>query len=489
MSTSPLGPRAAGLLLHPTSLPGPRATGDFSHSAYRFIEFAAAAGFRVWQVLPLSPTHPDGSPYNAVSMFAGNPALISRDWLVDRGWLRIDEAAAETGNGEDVLALAARRFEETATAEQQAGLRRFTRRESAWLADYALYQSLRHDRELEPWWQWPAGLRDRDPAALEKARHRLDAPIRARVFTQYVFDSQWSELRGYAGRHGIRVFGDMPLYVSPDSADVWSRQDLFKLKRGRARTVTGVPPDYFSDIGQIWGQPTFDWPAHAAGGKHGYDWWVQRFRRLRELYDIVRIDHFRGLAAGYEIPAGAETALDGQWVPAPGEAILRQVFRRLGRFPIVAEDLGTITPDVIALRDQFRLPGMRVYQFGFDGDPANPHLPHTYPTNAVAYTGTHDNPTTVGWWETLDDVARDAVLRYLGPRTESVPGAVLRSVLASTANLAVTPLQDLLELPDSARMNRPGTATGNWGWRFDWDQLPPAVGERAYGLNRTYGRV
>lgn len=480
--------RAAGVLLHITSLPGSPGNGDFSHSAYRFIEFCAEAGFQVWQVLPLGPTHDDGSPYLSLSANAGNPLLISLDWLVDHGWL--DGYEADPADARAMREAALRRahagFAEKADAVWRLRFDAFCDAQADWLDDYTLFAALNAEHGGRQWTDWPAPLRDRDPLALEHARDALAGDRQRLAFEQFVFFTQWRELRDYAQRHKVRLFGDLPLFVAHHSADVWAHRELFCVDaHGQAQQIAGVPPDYFAEDGQIWGNPLYDWPQHAA---EGFAWWVLRMRTQWSLYDIVRIDHFRGLAAYWELEAGAETARGGRWVPAPGDALLDTLDQALHPLTLVAEDLGDITPDVYALRDRHGLPGMRVLQFGFDGDPGNLHLPHMSSGPLVVYTGTHDNATTIEWWNSLDESTRALTRHYLLHREEPMPWPMIHTALAGTAPLAMIPMQDLLGLGAEARMNTPGTVDRNWRWRFDWSQLPPDLKPRLAELIRCYAR-
>ena len=489
---SPLARRCAGVLLHPTSLPGGHGNGDLGPDAFRLVDFLQAAGFTVWQTLPLGPTHDEGSPYRCQSAHAGSELLISLDRLVADGLLVPDGGPRP---GELPEAYRRRRLGEAYRAHRSGGheesrreCRGFAERHRYWLDDHALFQALREAQGGRPWWEWPAGLRDRAPAALEEALATYGDAVDQRRFEQFVFYRQWGDLRRYANERGVRVFGDIPLYVAEDSADVWAYRQWFRLdSEGRPTVVAGVPPDYFSATGQRWGNPQYDWDRLQADG---FSWWVERLRTQLEQFDLLRIDHFRGLQAFWEIPARELTAVAGRWVLAPGEALLnrlREVFRRL---PLVAEDLGFITREVEELRDRFGLPGMKVLQFAFGGGSGNPYLPHNLPVNAVVYTGTHDNDTTLGWFHSLDQGTRDYVLEYLGCAADAMPAALCRAALASVSRMAVLPMQDLLGLGSEHRMNVPGTHTPrNWRWRFTWEGLAPGT-ERFYRrLLEMYGRV
>jgi 4-alpha-glucanotransferase len=479
--------RRAGVLLHLTSLPAaPGRCGDLGGEAQRFLEFLAAAGFSVWQMLPIGPTHGDLSPYQSLSVHAGNSDLIDLDWLVERGWL---EAAAAAAEQPAALALAAQRFQQRLAddAALAQAFRDFCSEQADWLEDYALFIALRETYALAAWNQWPEPLRRRDAAALAAARDAQAQRVGAVRLEQFGFFQQWQALRASARRLGIYLFGDMPIFVAHDSADVWANQALFHLDDGgRPLTIAGVPPDYFSATGQRWGNPHYNW---ALMQTREFVWWRQRLRSQLRCFDLVRIDHFRGFEAFWEIPGDAATAAAGRWVKAPGAALLQAMFREFQVLPLVAENLGMITPEVEALRRDFQLPGMLILQFAFDGGADNPYLPHRHEPLAVVYTGTHDNDTTAGWYHSLDAQTRGRVDDYLGYPREDMPWPLLRAALASVAQLAVLPMQDLLGLDSAHRMNRPGTSTGNWRWQFDWPQLPPELAPRLRHLLNIYGRL
>lgn len=442
--------RAAGVLLHPTSLPGPGSTGRLDRSAREFVDWLAVAGFRVWQMLPTGPVDEHDCPYQPPSAFAGDTRLIDPDGP-------------------------------SGTDELQA----FRTRNAGWLDDWTLYAALR--RHLgRPWPGWPAALRDRDPQALAQARIEHAAAIEAETRAQCRFDRQWRALRDHAAARGVLLFGDMPLYCAHDSADTWAHRHLFTLDRGGCITgEAGVPPDAFSERGQHWGQPLHDWVAQAEEGWH---WWIERLRVLAARFDLLRVDHFRGFCAAWSILPGAEDARAGYWVPGPGRAPFDAIDGDLVRLPLIAEDLGTITEDVHALRDSLGLPGMRVLQFAFDGGSDNPHRPRQYPEWSVAYTGTHDNDTLLGWWRKLDDATRARALDVLRADIADMPWSAIDAVLHSRARLAILPLQDVLGLGSEARMNVPGRRDGNWRWRSDQQSLDsvalPAWRERLAAANR-----
>ena len=496
VSPDPFARRRVGILLHPTSLPGPWGNGDLGATAYHFVDFLVASGQSLWQVLPLGPTHDNNSPYQCLSVHAGNPQLISFDALQERNWLDEDELSsgrdteALTGAAVDrgvLLAKAYQGFCRQADDADRQALQQFITDQQSWLSDYALYQALRQEFNDQEWAQWPTPLRDREPRALQQARGRLQADIDRFCFEQYLFFGQWSALKQYANDRGVLLFGDLPIFVAYDSVDVWAQRDSFELDGdGRPLVVAGVPPDYFSATGQRWGNPHYRWQAMAADG---FSWWLSRIAMQLQLFDIIRIDHFRGFHAYWEIPVGEETAINGRWVEAPGEAFFDALLERYGRLPFVAEDLGIITPEVTALREQYHLPGMKILQFAFDGNHDNPYLPYNHERNMVVYTGTHDNDTTLGWYQGLPAVARQQVDDYLGTAGEDMPWSLIRLALSSVAMTAVVPFQDVLGLGGPHRMNVPGTAAHNWQWRFSWDQVPEDAAARLRHLSSIYGRV
>ncbi len=472
-----LDQRRAGILLHITSLPGAGEVGDLGQEAYHFVRFLHDTGMTVWQTLPVGITHADLSPYQSLSAHAGNPNLISIEWLCKQGWLRLSDIPPETAKTQDflqhnknfLLTAAFHGFLEQANNDDKLDFDNFCQAKSFWLDDFALFMALRQEFRQQSWKLWPSLYKDRDTKTLQDARLRLKTPIDTAKFQQYVFFRQWQELKDYATQHGVALFGDIPIFVSYDSADVWANRDVFKLDdNGEMLVVAGVPPDYFSTTGQRWGNPHFNW--HNLQ-KSGFLWWVNRLQTQLELFDILRIDHFRGLEAAWEIPASEETAINGQWVKAPGKALLTAIRDVLGDIPLVAEDLGIITPEVEELREEFNLPGMKILQFAFGDSADNPYLPCNYTPNCVAYTGTHDNDTTQGWLGQLSDEAKNKVEDYLGKPHMPLTQALIHTALGSVAKLAVIPMQDLLELGTEHRMNTPGTTTGNWTWRFRWEQV------------------
>lgn len=488
MNPAVFAQRRAGVLLHPTSLPSMHAGrgGDIGPQAQRFLQFLAAGGFRVWQMLPTGPTHGDGSPYQSLSVHAGSIELISLEWLCDKQWLHAEELVLSRA---EALRCAAPRFVAALNdnSDLQRGYAEFCTAQNEWLDDYALFIAAREARDNSAWFSWPSALRRRDAQALLNERGARRLRIEAVKFEQFVFFEQWRELRAEALRLGIELFGDMPIFVAHDSADVWAAQHLFKLADdGSVVTVAGVPPDYFSATGQRWGNPHYDWDAMQA---HGFSWWLARLRTQLACFDIIRVDHFRGFEAYWEIPAESDTATEGCWVAAPGAALLSAIFQTYPKLQLVAENLGVITDEVEALRAQFELPGMLILQFAFGGDARNPYLPHNHGVAEVVYTGTHDNDTTLGWYATLDAAARAQLHEYLGHPGESMPWPLIRTALESVAQLAIIPWQDLLAQGSEARMNVPGTVEGNWRWQFDWTQVPADLGARMHEWLTLYGRL
>jgi 4-alpha-glucanotransferase len=497
-SASPtIGARASGILLHPTSLPGP-GTGDLGEQAFRFVDWLESAGQSLWQVLPLVAVNEGGSPYNALSAFAGNPLLISPAELVIHGLLEAEDAAAPKLDDDDIDFPAVLRWKESVVRAAQQVLREdeelradflaYRAEEAAWLDDYVLFRALRDAHGGRCWAEWPEPLRDRHPNALEEARHRYGEEIERHAYAQYLFDLQWSAVRRYAHEHGVRVVGDVPIFVSHDSADVWAHPELFFLTpEGQPTVVSGVPPDYFSETGQRWGNPLYRWDVLK---ETGYRWWIDRFRRTFDLVDVVRIDHFRGFESCWEVPAAEDTALHGRWMPGPGRDLFDAVRAELGELPVIAEDLGIITDEVEKLRDDLALPGMRVLQFGFGGDdPKNPHLPRNYVHNAVAYTGTHDNDTSLGWYADAEREAKQQAQAMMGGGDRDMHWRMVEAVLRSDAGWAIIPVQDVLGLGGQARMNTPGVAEGNWAWRLEEGELTPQLAQRLAKLVRETGRM
>jgi 4-alpha-glucanotransferase len=474
--------RRAGVLLHPTSLPGATACGTFGADARRFVDWLADGGFGVWQTLPLGPVDEYGSPYCLRSAFAGDPRLIDATSLANLAALPRGLEAGGT------RAARYRLFVASAERGQQRAFAAFVARHRRRLLPYATFELASERCGGAPWWQWPERYRDRDRAALGALLAESREPLRALLFEQYLWELQWSELKRYANERGVLLFGDLPFYVDRNSVEVWSERALFALdERGEPLAVAGVPPDYFNADGQLWGNPLYDWEAMRCSA---FRWWIGRLAAQFERFDLVRIDHFRALESFWVVPAGATTARDGRWQSAPGDELLATVRSKLGDLPLVAEDLGIITEEVRALRDRHDLPGMVVLQFAFDGSPDNPHLPAHHRRNAVVYTGTHDNDTTVGWYRNLGDRARGVVHGMLGVGDSPVvPDFLIDAAYASHAALAVVPMQDLLALDSAARMNTPGTVNGNWRWRFDWSQVPEGLAAHCRGRALGSGRL
>ena len=476
--------RASGLLLHITSLPSPYGIGDLGPVAISWINHLSESGQSWWQSLPLGPTGYGNSPYQPLSSFAGNALVTSPDWLIEDELLEPNDTAhpsfsaacvdydAVVAFKHGLLEKAWNHFKAGARADLGPGYEQFCRDQSQWLDDYALFRALKAKFANAPYLDWPDDLVQRKPAALEQARLELTDQIGLARFAQFLVFRQAERLKSYAHAKGLRLIGDLPFFVSGDSSDVWAHPELFLLdERRRPRYLAGVPPDYFSASGQLWGNPLYNW---GVSRQFGYGWWIDRLRSLLSHVDLIRLDHFRGFAAAWHVPAGAPDARSGEWVPGPGADLFRTAQSELGTLPFIAEDLGLITPDVRALRDQFQLPGMRILQFAFDGHADNPYLPANYVANTVVYTGTHDNPTTRGWFEELNDEQRQRVWSYAkggGAKSSDAAHALIELAWSSIAALAMTPLQDLLNLGKEARMNVPGRAEGNWRWRCTEDML------------------
>jgi len=494
------GERRSGVLLHPTSLPG-EGTGDLGAHAYRFVDWLALAGQTLWQILPLVAVGESGSPYNGLSAFAGNVTLLSADLLVEDALLDEDEARAPAFDParadfagaarwkDGLLRRAHAAFRASASPGLRAGFAEYRERQRGWLDDWTLFRALR-DVHGAPWTAWPEPLRRRDAGALAAASGELAGEIERHALAQFLFDRQWGELRRYAASRGIFVVGDIPIFVAHDSADVWAHPEIFALDEGGHPTVvSGVPPDYFSSTGQRWGNPLYRWDVLE---RQGYGWWTARFRRTLEMVDIARIDHFRGFESYWEVPADEATALHGRWMPGPGTRLFAAVERELGPLPLIAEDLGIITPEVERLRDELGFPGMRVLQFAFgQDDPENPHLPRNYPRECVAYTGTHDNNTALGWWHDEAGAGERAALAELAgdAHPAEVGWRMIEVVLGSRSDLAVIPLQDVLGLGSEGRMNTPGSVSGDWQWRFRDGSLTRERASRLREITARTGRL
>ena len=492
--------RSSGILLHPTSLPGPYGVGDVGPGAERWLDWLAGTGCSYWQVLPLGPTGFSDSPYFCFSAFAGNPYLVSPERLLESGLIEERDLAGRadfpTGRVDfgrvipwklGLLDRAFDRFRDDAPPGMPGEYAAFRAAQSGWLDDYTLFMALKEEHGGGPWSDWPDPLRFRHPEALSAASVRLGDEVERQAFRQFIFFRQWAVVKQRAGQQGIRILGDIPMYVAGDSADVWANPHLFDLNEDRRpRVVAGVPPDYFTETGQLWGNPLYHWTRHA---EDGFAWWIARLRTLLGLVDEIRIDHFRAFVNYWEVPAGATTAEHGRWVWGPGEAFFDTVSAALGGLPIVAEDLGELHPEVPRLLETVGLPGMKILQFAFDGDPDNAFLPENFSENCIVYTGTHDNDTAVGWYDSLDRRERKTVRRILGVSGRTIAWALIEEAWASPAYLAVTPLQDLLGLGPVARMNRPGTLSGdNWTWRLTPGSVTTTLQDRLRDLNRRTAR-
>ena len=491
-------PRSSGILLHPTSLPGRYGIGDLGDEAYRFVDFLVNAKQRLWQVLPLGPTGYGDSPYQCFSAFAGNPLLISPDKLIEDGLLEKDDVrdmpafpAERVDYGPVIeykralLGLAARRFATHAGASLKGAFDAFRREQAFWLDDFALFMALKDAHDGAVWNTWPKDIATRHPEALEKWSAKLADSILTHQILHFLFFRQWLALKRYTNERGVRIIGDIPIFVAYDSADVWAHPDLFFLdEHGQSTVVAGVPPDLFTETGQLWGNPLYRWDVMA---EHRYAWWIDRFRAILTQVDMVRLDHFIGFTRYWEVPASEDTAMHGRWVPGPGEALFHAVERALGKLPIIAEDLGVVTPQVEALRDQFEFPGMKTVQFAFTG-PDNPFLPHNYTHNYVVYTGTHDNDTSMGWFASAPRSERSFAQRYLARDGEDFAWDLIRAAMSSVADTVVIPLQDVMNLGSQARMNYPGRPAGNWVWRFTRGMLNNGHRDRLREMVELYSR-
>jgi 4-alpha-glucanotransferase len=483
--------RRAGVLLHPASLPGKQRLGDIGAEARNFMHFMADSGLEVWQMLPLGPTHDDGSPYQCLSSHAGNPELINLEWLQQQQWLTAKQLSncKKLESNQPLLDMASERFFEQADAGWMKRFEDFIQQSDYWLSDYSLFMAIKKTYKGISWTEWPLCYRFRDEDSLNEARQQYADIISSVQFTQFVFFTQWQELREYARSLNILLFGDMPIYVAMDSVDVWSQKENFLMHAdGQCDFVAGVPPDAFSDDGQYWGNPLYDWDYQ---NKNDFGWWKERFKTQLALFDLIRVDHFRGLEACWNIPANEDTAKNGAWVKTPGKALLNSLYQYFDQLPLVAEDLGVITPEVEKLRDEFSLPGMAILQFAFDDNGSNPYLPHNHKNNTLVYTGTHDNDTTLGWYQSLSQYTRKHLHEYMGYSESSdldMPWALNRMAMASTARLAILPMQDLLALDSTHRMNTPGTTEGNWSWRFEWSQVWPGLAPDVNYMVKLYGR-
>jgi 4-alpha-glucanotransferase len=499
--------RASGILLHITSLPGEFGIGDFGRMAYAVADFLAASKQGLWQILPLTPTGFGDSPYQSYSAFAGNTNMISPEKLLQEGLLSKDDLADTPEFNVDrvefdavikfkteILTKAFQNFKHSANSHQRIEFESFCSYARRWLNDYALFRALLKAHNDAAWNTWPKDLALRDEATLVVARKELHEEIEAQKFYQYLFFKQWFQLKAYCAEKRVKIVGDMPIFVAHNSSDVWANPELFKLKEdGSPQVVAGVPPDYFSEDGQLWGNPIYNWEAMR---ETNFQWWIERLRETFKLVDLVRIDHFRGFAAAWEVPAADKTARNGKWVEVPGRELFETLQKAFDELPVFAEDLGVITPDVEKLRDDFNLSGMKVLQFGLGGDASNTYLPHHYTRNTVVYTGTHDNDTVVGWYENLKESKADHAkrelnfcLKYLNSTGEEIHWDFTRAALSSVADTAIIQLQDLLGLDTNARMNLPATEEGNWNWRVRASMLTREVSERLREMTELYSRA
>jgi len=492
--------RSSGILLHPSSLPGPYGIGDIGPNALHWIDFLDKAGIGLWQVLPLGPTGYGDSPYQCFSAFAGNPYLLSPDSLIADGVITSEEISplpAFPAGSVDfgwvinwkvaLLDKAFKNFAASAKPALKADFEAFKQAQESWLKDYALFMAIKDAHGGQPWTTWEPELRDRSPEALAQAAEQHQDVVQRQMFLQFMFFRQWQEVLSYAHKKNIQVVGDIPIFVAHDSADVWANPELFFLDQtGKPTVVAGVPPDYFSETGQLWGNPLYRWDLHK---KTGYAWWVKRFRAVLSLVDVVRLDHFRGFAGYWEVPGDAKTAINGRWATGPGKDFMAAVESALGSLPIIAEDLGLITPDVVELRDHFNLPGMKILQFGFDGDGTHAFLPHNYTSNCVAYTGTHDNDTAQGWYERAPKNEVAFYRKYMNQDGSDFAWDLIRGVWGSVAVFGLAPMQDFLSLNNSARMNYPGNPSGNWAWRMDAKSLTPELAAKIKDINILYNRL
>lgn len=491
--------RASGILLHPTSLPSPYGIGDLGPHAHGWIHFLSETGTGLWQVLPLGPTGYGDSPYQCFSAFAGNPYLISPDFLLQDGLLSGDDLdeipdfpKEKVDYGRvipwklDLLNRAFQQFQNESFLDLQRALAQFQQREQHWLEDFCIFMAIKESQGGKPWVEWPEPLRDRVPEALDQFKEQYQYQVNRQTFMQFLFHRQWNQLREHADQKAIKIIGDLPIFVAHDSADVWVHREIFFLdSSGQPTQVAGVPPDYFSETGQLWGNPLYRWEVLRS---QGYRWWLDRLKAVLSQVDIIRLDHFRGFAGYWAIPAGEKTAVNGHWQDGPGSDFFHTVKKQLGELPLIAEDLGEITADVIALREQFHLPGMKVLVFAFDSGPDNDFLPHHYTEDFAVYTGTHDNDTAVGWFERVEEEERAFAKRYLNANGEDIAWDLIRAAWSSVGVFAIAPLQDLLSLDNSARMNYPGTKRGNWSWRMGVDDLDSDLNEQLMEINHLYSR-
>jgi 4-alpha-glucanotransferase len=492
--------RKSGILLHPTSLPGAYGIGDLGSSAYKFIDFLAEAGQTLWQVLPLGPTGYGDSPYQSFSSFAGQPLIISPELLGDLGLLTKQELEPQEWDPKKInfgpvieykfslLRKAYERFDLIKNSKLLKEFAAFRYKHKKWLEDYALFMAVKEDQGGVMWCEWEKEIAFPTQAMLNLWRNKLEHEVRYYCFIQFLFYKQWFALKTYANDKGISIIGDIPIFTAFDSADVWGNKELFYLdEEGYPVVVAGVPPDYFSETGQLWGNPLYDWEAHNA---QKYRWWIERVRATLELVDYLRIDHFRGFEAYYAIPYGAKNAISGEWRKGPYKDLFFAIQKALGKeLPIIAEDLGVITPEVIELRDHFNLPGMKILQFGFDNTEENPFLPHQYAPRTVCYTGTHDNDTSLGWYLKASKDCQTKVKQYMNTKALDISWDFIRACYGSVSEMAIVPLQDVMSLDSNARMNTPGTTTNNWQWRYTQDMLNKKLAKKLKDVSVLFGRT
>ena len=492
--------RASGIILHPTSLPGPDGIGDLGPEAFRWVDFLSQTGCQFWQVLPLGPTGYADSPYQCFSAFAGNPYLISATILLDQGLLTTSDLSERPNFPLEkvdygvminwklsFLWKSYENFKSGDFSEFKEDFINFKQSEKDWLKQFSVFMAIKQQHGGGPWNEWPEAYRKRETKVLAAFESKHEKEIEFHSFLQFLFYRQWQSLRNYAAERGIRIIGDIPIFVAYDSADVWVNKELFFLdEEGLPEVVAGVPPDYFSETGQLWGNPLYNWKAHKIDG---YNWWLKRLQAVLGRVDIARLDHFRGFEAYWEIPFGNDTAVEGQWVKGPGHDFFKTVKNKMGELPIIAEDLGVITKEVNQLRDNFDLPGMKILQFAFAADSEDDFLPHNYPVNCVAYTGTHDNNTSWGWYEAAPEREKDFCRRYLARSGQDIAWSMIRTLWRSSAAWVLAPMQDFLSLGEWARMNYPGTASGNWDWRMHPDAINDNLISRLYETNFLYGRL
>lgn len=492
-------PRASGILMHPTSLPGRFGIGDFGSKAYEFVDVLAAAGQTYWQIFPLGPTGWGDSPYSSYSAFAGNTLFISPEKLAEDGIIRADDIASPPNFPADrvdygwvigwkgtLVASAFESFESGSADEVRNEFDAFTREHGWWLDDYALFRAIKPSHDNKPWYEWPEPLKLRDANALDEARVQLAREIEAEKFAQFLFFRQWFALKSYANDNGVKIIGDIPIFVALDSSDVWCNRYIFKLNDdGSPRVVAGVPPDFFSETGQLWGNPIYDWEVMR---EWGFSWWTARVEHNLKLADIIRLDHFIGFVRNWEVPARDDTAVNGEWADVPGEELFAVLRERLGDLPAIAEDLGAMTEKVAQVRDSLQFPGMKILQHGFNANAFNGDLPHNYIRNCVAYTGTHDNNTTVGWYRAASKHERAFCRKYLPSNGRGIHWDMVRAILASIADTAIVPAQDIIGLGSEARMNLPATGHDNWKWRLNDGELTEQMAAKLRELTELYGR-